>query len=93
MLFYSFFRTMVGKAVVIELKNDLRISGTLDSVDQYLNFKLANISVNNSEKYPYMMAVKNCFIRGSVIRYVQLQKNDIDFTILQDAARRESQAK
>jgi U6 snRNA-associated Sm-like protein LSm2 len=39
MLFYSFFKSLVGKDVVVELKNDLCICGTLHSVDQYLNIK------------------------------------------------------
>lgn len=34
MLFHSFFTTLVGKQVTIELKNDLAITGTLHSVDQ-----------------------------------------------------------
>ena len=40
MLFYSFFKTLVGKQITVELKNDLEIRGTLVSVDQYLNIKL-----------------------------------------------------
>lgn len=40
MLFYSFFKSLVGKDVVVELKNDLSICGTLHSVDQYLNIKV-----------------------------------------------------
>ena len=40
MLFYSFFKSLVGKDVIIELKNDLSIAGTLHSVDQFLNIKL-----------------------------------------------------
>ena len=43
MLFYSFFKSLVGKDVVVELKNDLSICGTLHSVDQYLNIKLTDI--------------------------------------------------
>ena len=35
-------------------------------------------------------SVKNCFIRGSVIRYVQLPSSEIDTELLQDATRRES---
>lgn len=117
--------------VIVELKNDLAISGTLHSVDQYLNIKLTNIKVVNEAKYPHMvsqqsahcrllqsdsaetnkqqqaihalgcvhqlqhqlhyaqhcnamtramccsglqlqMSVRNCFIRGSVVRYVQV---------------------
>ena len=34
MLFYSFFRTLVGNEVVVELKNDLAFRGKLHSVDQ-----------------------------------------------------------
>uniref|UniRef100_UPI0023ECDB01 U6 snRNA-associated Sm-like protein LSm2 n=1 Tax=Agelaius phoeniceus TaxID=39638 RepID=UPI0023ECDB01 len=67
-LFYSFFKSLVGKDVVVELKNDLSICGTLHSVDQYLNIKLTDISVTDPEKYPHMLSVKNCFIRGSVVR-------------------------
>ena len=54
-LFYSFFKSLVGKDVVVELKNDLSICGTLHSVDQYLNIKLTDISVTDPEKYPHMV--------------------------------------
>lgn len=93
MLFYSFFKSLVGKDVVVELKNDLNICGTLQSVDQYLNIKLTDISVMDCHKYPYMLSVKNCFIRGSVVRYVQLPVDEIDVTLLQDAARKEASTK
>ncbi|ELR16863.1 snRNP core protein SMX5d, putative [Acanthamoeba castellanii str. Neff] len=71
-LFYSFFKSLVGKEVVVELKNDLAIRGVLHSVDQYLNIKLHDIHVLDEEKYPHLLSVRNCFIRGSVIRYVQI---------------------
>ncbi|XP_023020879.2 U6 snRNA-associated Sm-like protein LSm2 [Leptinotarsa decemlineata] len=90
MLFYSFFKSLVGKDVVVELKNDLSICGTLHSVDQYLNIKLTDISVTDTDKYPHMLSVKNCFIRGSVVRYVQLPADEVDTQLLQDAARKES---
>ncbi|KAJ8981851.1 hypothetical protein NQ317_017529 [Molorchus minor] len=90
MLFYSFFKSLVGKDVVVELKNDLSICGTLHSVDQYLNIKLTDISVTDTEKYPHML--KNCFIRGSVVRYVQLPADEVDTQLLQDSARKESSA-
>lgn len=90
MLFYSFFKSLVGKDVVVELKNDLSICGTLHSVDQFLNIKLTDISVTDPEKYPHMLSVKNCFIRGSVVRYVQLPADECDTQLLQDAARKEA---
>jgi len=90
MLFYSFFKSLIGKDVVIELKNDLSICGTLHSVDQYLNIKLTDINVTDAEKYPHMLSVRTVFVRGSVVRYVQLPADEVDTQLLQDAARREA---
>ncbi|WBY59418.1 U6 snRNA-associated Sm-like protein LSm2 [Plasmodium yoelii yoelii] len=58
MLFFTFFQQLAEKNqhITIELKNDLQISGVLHSVDQYLNIKLTNISVNNPEKYPHLVS-------------------------------------
>ncbi|KAJ8326016.1 hypothetical protein BDV3_003863 [Batrachochytrium dendrobatidis] len=91
MLFYSFFKTLVGQEVIIELKNDLAIVGKLVSVDQFLNFKLDNIRVEDEERFPHMMSVKNCFIRGSVVRYVRIPASKVDTALLQDAARKEAE--
>ena len=41
--------------MIIELKNDLAIRGTLHSVDQYLNIKLHDVRVEDEEKYPHMV--------------------------------------
>ncbi|CAK4927920.1 unnamed protein product [Aphanomyces euteiches] len=92
MLFYSFFKTLLGKEVAVELKNDVALVGTLHSVDQYLNIKLTDVSVVEDYKYPQLMNMKNCFIRGSVVRYIQIAKSDVDTELLQDAARREGSA-
>mmetsp|Transcript_30997 Transcript_30997/g.65004 ORF Transcript_30997/g.65004 Transcript_30997/m.65004 type:complete len:98 (+) Transcript_30997:120-413(+) len=89
MLFYSVFKRLIGKVVVIELKNDLELRGTLHSVDQYLNFKLTDVSVVDEERFPHMMSVKSCFIRGSVVRYVQLPSGELDPEVLQDSTRTE----
>ena len=90
MLFYSYFKTLVGKEIVVELKNDLAIGGTLVSVDQYLNIKLESTSVVDQQRDPHMKSVRNCFIRGSVVRYVQLPADAVDVDILHDATRREA---
>ncbi|KAG7669936.1 hypothetical protein Ndes2526B_g06308 [Nannochloris sp. 'desiccata'] len=90
MLFYSYFKTVVGKEVTVELKNDLSITGVLHSVDQYLNIKLNNIKVAHPEKYPHMLSVRNCFVRGSVVRYIQLPPGSVDVELLHDATRREA---
>ena len=47
----------MGKDVVVELKNDVAIAGTLLSVDQYLNIKLSNVNVIEKEKYPQLVCL------------------------------------
>ncbi|CAL8150537.1 unnamed protein product [Prunus armeniaca] len=56
-LFFSYFKELVGREVTVELKNDLAIRGTLHSVDQYLNIKLENTRVVDQEKYPHMVSI------------------------------------
>eukprot|EP00166_Cyanidium_caldarium_P006182 ctg_84.g40 len=89
MLFFSFFKTLIGKTVTVELKNDVQIQGKVHSVDQYLNIKLEEIQVLNGNAYPQLMTLKNSFIRGSVIRYIQIYSVDVDCEMLQEATRRE----
>ncbi len=45
----------MGKQISIELKNDLQISGKLESIDQFLNIKLADIQVVDEERYPHLV--------------------------------------
>lgn len=90
MLFYSFFKTLVGQEVSVELKNDLTIKGTLHSVDQFLNIRLENVKAVDAKQHPYIMSIKNCFIRGSVVRYVELPANEINTELLQEASIREA---
>jgi len=89
-LFFSFFKTLVGKEIAVELKNDVVLTGTLHSVDQYLNIKLTSVNVVNQDRYPQLTSLKNCFIRGSVVRYVQINPTDVDTELLQDATRKEN---
>ena len=87
--------------VGVELKNGVQIEGTLKSVDQFLNIKLDDISVVDVERHPHLvrrsrqgpqltaqLAVRNCFIRGSVVRYVTMDRSRVDFNLLEDASRR-----
>ena len=36
------------------------------------------------------MSLKNVFIRGSVVRYVQVPPDEVDTQLLQDAARKDA---
>lgn len=51
----SFFKTLIEQEVMVELKNDIQVRGTLKSVDQYLNIKLDDISVVNEISYPHLV--------------------------------------
>eukprot|EP01031_Cornospumella_fuschlensis_P032466 gene32466-39255_t len=86
MLFFSFFKTLVGQEVTIELKNGINMKGHLVSVDQYLNVKLKSVSVEQPEKYPQLACLKTCFIRG----YINIPASAVDTELLQDAARKEN---
>ncbi|KZT04602.1 Sm-like ribonucleoprotein [Laetiporus sulphureus 93-53] len=92
MLIFSVFKTLTDQRVTVELKNDLSITGVLKSVDQFLNIRLDSIKVLDEARHPHMMAVKNCFIRGSVVRYVQLPAEHVDTQLLEDATRRGCQS-
>jgi len=50
---------LVGKEVIVELKNDLCIKGILHSVDQFLNIKLKDVSVVDEDKYPHLVRKLN----------------------------------
>jgi small nuclear ribonucleoprotein (snRNP)-like protein len=90
MQFFHFFQTLVGKPVIVELKNDISLRGKLHSVDQYLNIKLDDMTVVDPTRHPHLIAINNAFIRGSVVRYIQLPAADVDTQLLQDTARRAS---
>ncbi|KAI3628628.1 LSM2 [Malassezia furfur] len=80
MLMFSAFKTLTGQTVVVELKNDLAIQGTLKSVDQYWTPDVTPTC-----------AVRSTFIRGSVVRYVYIPAAAVDTQLLEDATRREAE--
>ena len=90
-IFLSYFKTLVGKTVVVELKNDVKIQGLLESVDVFLNFKLNEVVVLEADKHPHLVACKNCFIRGSVVRFVQVPSMETNTELLQDMCRKEQE--
>ncbi|KAL0221953.1 hypothetical protein RCL1_001807 [Eukaryota sp. TZLM3-RCL] len=87
MVFYSFFKALVGFPVSVVLKNDTILSGELQAVDQFLNFRLTNITVSGTE-CPALSGLKTAFVRGSAIRYVELPKDHVNVPLLEEATRR-----
>jgi len=55
-------------------------------------FQISTVSVSCTDGVctVWQLSVKNCFVRGSVVRYVQLPADECDTQLLQDAARKEA---
>lgn len=81
-LFYSFFKTLMGKEIAVELKNDVAVMGTLHSVDQYLNIKLLNVSVVEGEKFPQLVRVNGRWHAHSLSLYRLLALGLCTYAIL-----------
>ncbi|KAG6510259.1 hypothetical protein ZIOFF_028268 [Zingiber officinale] len=86
MLFFSYFKELVGKEVMMELKNDLAIRGTLHSVDQYLNIKLENIKVVDEDKYPHMTKTNTLTWYSSLLQpYFSWSSSAMDYNVVASA--------
>jgi small nuclear ribonucleoprotein (snRNP)-like protein len=91
MVFLQLFRSLEGKTVVVELKNDAVLQGTLQSVDQFYNFRLVDLQVLNAANCPQLYTLSTALIRGARVRYVRLPAEDVDLDLLHDATRRHNQ--
>lgn len=87
MLFYNFFASKLNTTIDIVLKNDLEITGTLVSVDPYLNIKLESPKVINPQLFPGLVKLKTCSIRGSSIKHALIPFDDATATSLNAASR------
>lgn len=67
-LFYSFFKTLIGKEIAVELKNDVALMGTLHSVDQYLNIKLLSVSVVEGDKFPQLVRAASGRVSSACVK-------------------------
>ena len=76
---------MFGGACIYLLRCALIIVATSDKIGCFQCEAYCRTIV-----FGFQLSVKNCFIRGSVVRYVQLPMDECDTQILQDAARKEA---
>jgi U6 snRNA-associated Sm-like protein LSm2 len=88
MLFLSLFKTLHTCEVKVELKNGLVVNGRIDTVDQYHNIKLTNVTAEDPEKYPHLASVDELFIRGSVLRYISIPPEKVNLELLHESCRR-----
>ncbi|KCZ80855.1 hypothetical protein H312_01738 [Anncaliia algerae PRA339] len=73
MLFYSFFKSNISSKIEVTLKNNTKIVGILQSIDQYLNFTLKEAETD----IPYIPYLYVCSIRGSSVRSVKIDCKDV----------------
>ena len=52
--------------------------------------ELTHLIAHLPAQYPHLVSIKNCFIRGSVVRYIQIPPAAVDKELLHDATRREA---
>lgn len=89
MLIFSVFKTLINKEITVELNDGSKISGKLESLDQFHNISLKDITVHNPECCPHLSLCSDLFIRAPFIYQVELPKAFIDTDLLEDATRRE----
>jgi U6 snRNA-associated Sm-like protein LSm2 len=77
--------------VLEEIKYPHMVSDSIFYLLPYLSLSfLRGARVDGLTRPPLQSAVKNVFIRGSVVRYVHLPASAVDIPLLEDATRREA---
>ncbi|KAI5160081.1 U6 snRNA-associated Sm-like protein LSm2 [Nematocida ausubeli] len=84
MVMTTLFKTLINKRVRIELKNSLKITGLLEDIDTFFNFKLRD---TDKIDIPFLRN-KNIFIRGSAIKEIWMSEDDVNVKRLEDATRK-----
>ena len=61
----------------VQLKNDMKIEGVLKEIDANMNLKL-DVTQTRANLPAYMQNLSTVYVRGSSIRYITLDKVDIN---------------
>lgn len=83
-IFYEVFRGLLGKVVIVELKNHVRLRGTLRVTDPILNLFLDDVETVDAGdgRVPMLCGVTSLFIRASAIQYVSIASDSININKL-----------
>lgn len=73
MIFFEYFKKYLNKQIKVTLKNDLQLVGILKNVDHFLNMQIDDTVPTAST--PGLGESFLCSIRGSSIKFVDLEKN------------------
>jgi len=72
---------LVGQNVIIELKDDKRVSGLLEEVDAFMNCTLIRVTVSKEDKvldgdFKEISKHESLFVKGTKIRFVEYDDQD-----------------
>ena len=77
-IFYSFFKTLVGKRVAVELKNDVAIMGTLVSISSHSCFYIGKHVYDNHFVPPFSLVLGSFIsMQVSVDQYLNIKLMNI----------------
>ena len=75
MIFFEYFKKYLNKKIKVTLKNDLCLIGFLKNIDHFLNMQLDQ--TEPKEDTPGLGKSFVCSVRGSSVKYVDLERNEI----------------
>lgn len=75
MIFFEYLKTQLNKEVNVSLKNSMVLKGTLMNVDHFLNIQL--LRTVPEEETPGLGKMFSCSVRGSSIKYIDLEKDKV----------------
>lgn len=76
MIFLEYFRRHLNRAITVRLKNEMLVVGVLRNVDHFLNLQMTDAEVKYAEGAQAcgpLQTLEVCSIRGSSVKYVDLQ--------------------
>ncbi|EGD78331.1 hypothetical protein PTSG_09397 [Salpingoeca rosetta] len=80
MLPLSLIRAAVNHPMLVELKNGESYNGHLVNCDHYMNIILRGVTLTSKDGDRFWK-LKECYIRGSTIKYLRLPDEIIDMVI------------
>ena len=86
-MFVRMFEGLVGHQIVVVMKNEVVVKGTLEWCDGNMNMKLVDVDVLNRAAFPQLPKVSSLTLRGSAVMYVNLPPDAVDIERLHAISR------
>lgn len=85
---HALFKTLLQKRIKIELKNTLILSGALEDIDTFFNFKITDVKIDENPLEIPLIFTGSVFIRGSSVKAIWIKGTDVDGSKLETATRK-----